>query len=69
MFTYVQLKMLRTLDEQTRRLIPNYDKFYDGIDTTRHHITLQDVLMPENEGKSLTKVAFLSSKHVLYTSK
>ncbi|XP_028391382.1 uncharacterized protein LOC114516179 [Dendronephthya gigantea] len=49
----LQLKVLRTLDEQTRRLFPNYEKFYEGIDTTRHHISLQDILIPQNEDEML----------------
>lgn len=49
----LQLKVLRTLDAQTRRLFPNYEKFYEGIDTTRHHISLQDILMPQNEDELL----------------
>mgnify|MGYP002804008138 FL=1 len=49
----LQLKVLRNLDAQTRRLFPDYEKFYEGIDTTRHHISLQDILMPQNEDELL----------------
>ena len=50
----LQLKVLRNLDAQTGRLFPDYGKFYEGIDTTRHHISLQDILMPQNEDELLT---------------
>ncbi|XP_046850292.1 uncharacterized protein LOC124443804 [Xenia sp. Carnegie-2017] len=45
----LQLKVLRKLDSQIRQLYPEYENFFKGIDATRHHLSFQDILMPQNE--------------------